>query len=421
MRPRHIAELARTRHHSNGGELQPANQRLLCGISMAVTVAVTACLVNVADPAYASEGASGLATSDWTYAITAVVVVLLVGAALVVLFARRSPPAFSATAPSVQAEMLQQEDRRNVQRARIEELAATSGMLGELLDEYLRSRFYHLLLIYPDAPSLQKRLSEVEGEYVAVSFFYFCKLISLLAECEREGGAMPLLSSQVAQDAAQRLINGFLARIPQGEEQGSVDTFEIETKFREHQLTIEKDAAQAGTPSSQVGDFVRRIDPRRYVSEGTSEENVQELLVKEFAAYRKWLNLAPPGLILGAEALGAFYKLVSQDLRGTGERRRLISSSTRLESADSSALGMLSDKLTTLAVQEILSESPLPRPIGVFLRKAPLRKVSELMKQAPQPQTPIPLTPDQVRELVEKEVRKAVPTVFQMNVGTLMK
>jgi hypothetical protein len=384
-------------------------------MSAAVGALVSPRVVIASDAANSTESWAMFFTNEWTYVITAVVVVLLVGATLAVLLKRRSPPAIIATPPIVQYGVPQQEDSHGAQRARKEELAATSGMLGELLDQYLRSRFHHLLLIYPDTPSLQNRLSEVAGEYAAVSFFYFCKLISLLAECENQGGAMPLLSNQVAHDSAQRLINSFLSSIPQGEEEGSVDTFEIATKFREHRLTIAKLEAQLGTSCSQVGDFVRSVDHKRYVSESTSEETVQDLLVKEFAAYDKWLKLAPPGLILGAEALRAFYKLVSQDLRGADDPRRRIPSSTRLDIADSAALGVLSDKLTTLAVEEILSESPMPRPLGVFLRKVPLRKVTDMTQQAPQSQTKIQLTTDQLGDLLRKA---GTSTVAQTQIGT---
>jgi hypothetical protein len=271
-----------------------------------------------------------LLTNDWIYAVTTVVAVLLIGAALTVLLKRRSQPALIASAPFVQPAVPRQEDSRALQQTRLQELAATSGMLGALLDQYLRSRFYHLLLIYPDAASLQRRLSEVAGEFAAVSFFYFCKLISLLDECEGQGGAMPLLSNQVAHDAAQRLINTFLSSIPNGEEEGSVDTFEIAAKFTEHRLTLRKAETQSGTPRSQVGDFVRRVAPKRYVSEGTSEEKVHELLVKEFPAYERWLELAPPGLIIGAEALRAFCRIIWEDLGRVSDQRRYISPATRL-------------------------------------------------------------------------------------------
>jgi hypothetical protein len=389
-------------------------------------------VVSVANAGASTESSALLFANDWTYAVTALGVILLVGVVLAVVRRRRASPSVVADGPSLGADAPRHENNQVLRRERKEELAATAGLLGGLLDQYLRSRYFHLLIVYLDTPSLQRRLSEVADEYAAISFFYFCRLIALLAKCESQGGAIPLLSNQVAQDAAQRLINSFLASIPQGEEQGSVDTFEIEAKFREYQL-LGKDDAPASTASSQVGDFVRRIDPSRYVSEGTSGQpahgvavkregtggqNVEALLAKEFAAYRKWLNLTPPGLVVGAEALAAFYELVSQDLRGASEPGWQMPSSKRLEIPDSSAVEILLDNLTTLAVQEVLSESPLPRPIGMFLRKAPLRKVAQVSQAAPQPPAQLP---PEIREQIEKEVEKQVgrqvPRVFQTNIG----
>ena len=335
---------------------------------------------------------------------------------------RRSSPANVSAAPLGQVRSPQQGDSSAARRARIEELAATAGILGGLLDQYLSSRFYHLLLIYENAPSLQKRLSEVEGEYAAVSFFYFCKLISLLAECESEGGAIPLLSSQVAHDSAQRLMNCFLSSIPQGEEEESVDTFEIATRFREYRSMLKSDQSELGIPGSQVGEFVRRVDPKRYVSEDTSGGKVEELLVKEFAPYEKWLTSAKPGLILGAEALTAFYKLVLQDLRGLGGHHRRGSFSTQRDVADSAAILMLSDKLTAIGVEEVLSASLVPRPIGVYLRKAPLRNRARLIPQASPVSPPIVLTEKAYIALLDKtgtrigiDNRKVVQATLQQH------
>jgi len=352
-------------------------------------------LVNGADAAASTRSSTLLFMSYRTYAITAVVMVLLISTALALFLKRRSGRATVSTRPSVQAGAPQQEDSHGVQRARKADLASTSGMLGELLDQYLRSRFCHLLLIYPDTPSLQKRLSEVEGEYGAVSFFYFCKLISLLTEYESEGAALPPLSNQVAHDAAQRLINTFLSSIPQGGEEGSVDAFEVATKFTEHRLKLRKVEAQSGIPSSQIGDFVRRVDPKRYVSEGQLGGKLKEFLPKEFAAYENWLTLASPGLIVAAEALRALCRLISEDLYGVSYHFWRDSSFRPFGTEDSSALSELSDKLTPLGLEMILSESRLPRPIGVFLRRGPappepqeLQPTKQQPESAPERATP---------------------------------
>lgn len=348
-------------------------------------------VVNAAVAGASQESSSVLFANDWTYVVTALGVILLVGAVLAVVRSRRAPSPIAANRSFLGADAPRHEDTNALRRERKEELAATAGMLGELLDQYLTSRFYHLLLIYPDVPSLQRRLNEVEEEYAAISFFYFCKLVSLLAECESQGGAMPLLSDQAVQDAAQRLINVFLASIPQGkeEEEGSIDTFDIAAKFNKHCLDLKKRIEfQSGTPVSQVGDFVRKVNPQRFVIEGYSRAEGNEFLGKEFIAYQNWLKLARPELIVAAEALRTFYTLISQDLRGTGGQFKQKQFFSSFATGDPSALHELLDNLTPVGLATVLSESRLPRPIGVFLRRGPPprepEELSQPIKEEPQ-------------------------------------
>jgi hypothetical protein len=82
---------------------------------------------------------------------------------------------------------------------------------------------------------------------------------------------------------------------------------------------------------------------------------------------------------------------------------------------------MLSEKLTAVGLEVILSESPLPRPIGVFLRKAPLQKVADMIPQTPQATAKVEprLTPDEYAEIVRK-AREAAggPAIAQTQIGT---
>jgi hypothetical protein len=271
------------------------------------------------------------------------------------------------------------------------------------LDRYFRSRFYHLLLVYDAPQDLKRRLEEIMEEYAGVSFFYFCRLIVLLAECEAQGGAMMYLPDTAAHDAAQRLINAFLTGIPQGHEKGSIDT-----------LTIAKKNEEKGNLPPILSDFLKELDPQRYVEDAidgqatrleppdasapeageaaaavstspSTSKAREPLLPNEFAAYKQWLLLAPPGLIIGAEAMRVFCELFWQSIHARGQPPSRTWRLARSDSPASAAYQLLSEALP-LGVREVVcAQSSLPSPLGVFLRRGrPSRESADSRRSGPE-------------------------------------
>jgi hypothetical protein len=294
-----------------------------------------------------------------------------------------------------------------------DDLATAAGMFGELLDRYLRCRYHHLLLIYDTPQSLKRRLREIMEEQAGVSFFYFCRIITLLRECEEQGGAMLYLSDTTTHVAVQRLINAFLAGIPQGHEKRSIDTFTI---------------GEQELPST-LSEFLRKLDPERYVggtmdggqprqdrpaagmpeTDGATNEasatptrsQAGEPFVNEFKAYKQWLLLAPPGLIIAAESMQVFCELIWQNLHaGSGPSRRRLDF-TRSYSPASSADRLLGARLSPGMLEAVCGQSSLPSPLGIFLRKSrPSREGPDSCKSRAMPTGGIPLV--EVADMIDR-------------------
>jgi len=199
---------------------------------------------------------------------------------------------------------------------------------------------------------------------------------------------------QATRDTAQRLVNAFLASIPQGEKEegGSIDTFEIVRVFTKDYLR--KEAAnrnQINTLILPVGDFIRDVDDNK---------------LKDYAAFNSWLLLAPPGLTIATESLTAFCRLLHCGFENDGlQKSKNISRNN--EDSDRSIYQSLKNVMSPVAINSILSEDSLPRPIGVFLRKGERipRDSADVRKQ--------PTKSDEI-----DQGNRQAPNIFQIQSGT---
>jgi hypothetical protein len=177
-------------------------------------------------------------------------------------------------------------------------LVRISGMLARLLDDYLLSRFNHLLLLYRDSPSIQGRLNEIAEESARDSFYYFCHLIYEFDTFHRK--AYPYaLSSPAKNEALSKLYSAFIGSVPSGSNMGAVDSYCIVQS-----LDQEIDHGE----SAHIN--VRDLSVKNFMEKVLSEK----FLKNEFKTYKNWLADGSADLIDATEVLKEFSKLLNQEL-----------------------------------------------------------------------------------------------------------
>lgn len=249
---------------------------------------------------------------------------------------------------------------------RYTDLANTAGTLGMTLDEYLLSRFTHLLLIYDSTALLQRRLEQLARHYTENSFFYFCRFFRLMEAFRVDGERVCPVEDSIASGAIQQFVNAIASSIP-SEDEGTVDVYSI------------IQAVSDSKEDSTILDFTGSVqDGQR--------------LVKEHEAYARWLLLAPPSLAVMTELLCGFSRNLT---RAIAEDRGPASSSApaglRTRQArrlsESWAAG-----LSAAAVEAVRSEYSLPRALGTLDPSRPIHAPRPKRNRADstedKPQTP---------------------------------
>lgn len=211
-------------------------------------------------------------------------------------------------------------------------LRDTTGTLGLVLDEYLVTRYNHLLLLYPSAEALRGRLDAVAARYAENSFFHFCRFLLVLDRLHT--GEKPDARTTHDHAVVQRLENAIVDRIP-SEGEAAIDAYSIVRDL----ARFEKEVAE-GTGAGAVYEFTLRL-------------REQQLLKAQFEAYKRWLVIAPPELILVAALLCE----LSSALEVPEER---APTAARMAT------------MSRLAARAAALERPVPRPRGSFDPDRPL-------------------------------------------------
>jgi hypothetical protein len=106
-------------------------------------------------------------------------------------------------------------------------LANYAGLVSGLLESYLQSRAYHLLLQWNDPSDLSRRLDELADETAKKSFPHLCRLIALFYAFQFEESNTYLLTEHAAGETCKRLYNAFVGSLPEELELANLYASEI--------------------------------------------------------------------------------------------------------------------------------------------------------------------------------------------------
>lgn len=290
--------------------------------------------------------------SWFTPAAILIIAMLLIGLILIVLMKRSLERKDLAATAIRMAPSSANNHALALANSHYEGLANAAGMLARLLEDYLNSRYIHLFLIYHNNDALKLRLDEIAKESAENSFYYFCKFLYLLDRFERQENSTYLLSSRKTNEALQRFINTFIDRIPQGERGDAIDTLCIIDVL--------------GRPVKKKDDQYKNVDLPLSVFSEKIRSGKQ--LKREFEAYKKWLLLAPPGIIIAAEVLSSYARLLFQAILSLhkAERPNGIFTNDRdlTRKAHESVLRDLSETARKAAMAESMHPSVLGKVTG---------------------------------------------------------
>ena len=152
-------------------------------------------------------------------------------------------------------------------------LGNAAGTLGLMLNEYLRTRFNHLILAYPEKDGARTRLEEIATHYAWNSFFYFCRFIRLLDRIHMSEMVEQRFTAPV-RDLLRRLENAIVTRVPSGGH-GAIDTYAI--------------LRELGNDTYQHADA-------QTVSAFALATKEGKLRPKEYGQYKQWLFVTPTEL-----------------------------------------------------------------------------------------------------------------------------
>lgn len=220
-----------------------------------------------------------------------------------------------------------------------ESLAETAGTLAWLLEDYLRFRFLHLILLFESPRSLQERLEEIAEDAAKDSFFYFCQLLYSFYSFQRKLSSSYRLGDSQGVNSLRRLYNTLVANLPQGRSSGAIDNYRILDWFEDQRVS---------TISFQ------RFRPD-FETKGSA-------LHDDFQAYRNWLRQGSPEVGIVAGALREYCLVLRSEAGRIEEVHRhgpgpVAGRSPRPEPA-------WSIDLRETALRAASLESALPRPLG---------------------------------------------------------
>lgn len=220
------------------------------------------------------------------------------------------------------------------------EVARQAGLLASLLSDYLVARYNHLLLIYASPEVMGERLGEVAKEAAEESFYHFCNCLCRLDGLQREGRTNDGVLGTAGDPELQRMLNAFLLNLPAQTDE------DMSTSNVVRDLDSFMSSWCSNTDGDRPGRRPTALDFMEAVRDG-------ELLAKEYEAYKRWLSLGPPSLVIATELLSEFALRLHETIavRWPGRLDSVHGAPTTTE-------------LSAAALVDYWAESTLPRPAG---------------------------------------------------------
>jgi hypothetical protein len=226
-------------------------------------------------------------------------------------------------------------------------LANYAGLLALLLEDYLHTRIYHLMLIWAAPDELAKRLDDLAQKTANQSFPHFCRLVGLFNAFQFQGSNTYLLTDHASGESCKRLYNTLVNSL----------SGELNRKLAnlyQREIPYGSDGNQKATKISDLP------------AAALTDDITKTYLNEEKSAWRDWLRFDPAGVSRAAEALRAYNELLGHELallyKDWFDRSR-------------AAIGFGGDAVvhrwpnvltaqSLVAIGQSRSESPLLRPLG---------------------------------------------------------
>jgi hypothetical protein len=219
-------------------------------------------------------------------------------------------------------------------------LANYAGVLAGLLEDYLQTRAYHLLLIWDPPTRLAGRLDELAQEGANKSFPHFCRLLGLFNAFQFQGSNTYLLTDHTSGEACKRLYNTLVAMLP--EKLNLARLYQMEILVGRGRAKVWKTISE--TP--------------------LTEATVNQYLKAELNIWKLWLRNDPGSVLRAAEALRAYNELLNHELALLYKDWFNKSRYGVAGEAEGSDWPNVLTEESLVAIRQSRFESPLLRPLG---------------------------------------------------------